>query len=103
MDVPKSKVYEALVDAVNKSAFFNNIPLPAVLDNQLEELIVKYGYDKVPEDAKPKFDDDKKVDKVEVKEFPSIVPTKEDLRKKLKEKLKGLQKRRDKCPKKTLL
>jgi len=106
MDSSKAKLYEALVDAVNKSPFFNNIPLPAILDNQLEELIHKYGYDKLPEEAKPRFDDDivpKKEELEDDKEFPSIISTKDQLRKKLKDKLKGLQKKRDKCPKNTLL
>jgi len=102
MENSKTKLYEALVDAVNKSPHFNNIPLPAILDNQLEELIVKYGYDKVPEDAKPKFDNNKKEEKEE-SEYPSILTIKQDLQKKLKDKLKGLQKKRDRHPKKTLL
>jgi hypothetical protein len=103
MDPAKQKIYEALVDAVNKSPFYNNIPLPAILDNQLEELMHKYGYDKVPEEAKPRFEGDIVPKKEDDKEFPSVIPTKDDLRKKLKDKLKGLQKKRDKCFRDTLL
>lgn len=88
-DSDKQKLYEALVDAVQRSKNFSAIPLPAILDNQLEQLNEKFGYNKdnIPEDARPKFDDEKVQ---EVKE------TKEQIKKKLKNKLKNLQKRRNK-------
>lgn len=93
MNQEKQRLYEALIDAIQKSPHFNNIPLPAVIDNQVETLNEKYGYNKpeVPEEQKPKFND------------PVIPPTKEELQKKLREKLKHLNKRRGKVEKKTLL
>lgn len=86
MNSEKEKLYQALLDAVNKSQYFGNIPLPAVLDNQLEALKEKYGYNNVPEEAKPKFEDEK--------EKPL---TKAELSKKLRDKLKGLEKKREKA------
>lgn len=93
MNQEKAKLYEALIDAIQKSPHFNNIPLPAVIDNELEKLNEKYGYNnpEIPEEAKPKFDD------------PVKPPTKEELQKKLREKLKHLNKRRSKVEKKTLI
>jgi hypothetical protein len=85
------KALSALVDAVNRSQYFSNIPLPAVLDNHLERLNDKYGYNKqFPDESgnikpivnKPVFEDEE--------------PLTIDLNKKLKNKLKELNKRRAK-------
>lgn len=88
-DTEKSKLYNALIDAINKSPVFDKIPLPAIIDNQLEELIQKYKYDQLPEEYKPKFTDDKKED--QKPEFESIL-----IDKKIKNKVKELKKRIDK-------
>jgi len=91
-EVDKQKLYEALIDAVQRSKNFASIPLPAILDNQLEQLNEKFGYNKddIPKDAKPAFPDEKE----------PIKETKEEIKKKLKNKLKNLQKRRNKEQKK---
>ena len=93
MDQNKEKLYEALLDAIQKSPHFANIPLPAVLDNQLEALNQKFGYTELPPEVQPKFEEREKTD--EEKRIEN--------RKKLQEKLKHLNKRRGKVPKKTTL
>lgn len=88
----------ALVDAVNKSSHFSSIPLPAVLDNQLEELNEKFGYNKLDLKYIPTFDAPQ--EKKEEEEYPSIKPpTREELSKKLRDKMKNLNKRIEKMPK----
>lgn len=88
----------ALVDAVNKSSHFSSIPLPAVLDNQLEELNEKFGYNKLDPKYVPSFDGPP--EQKEDDEFGSIKPpTREELSKKLREKMKNLNKRIEKAPK----
>ena len=71
LDPEKSKLYNALIDAINRSPVFDKIPLPAIIDNQLEELIQKYKYDQLPTEYKPKFEEDKKED--DKPEFESIL------------------------------
>jgi hypothetical protein len=95
-DPEKSKLYNALIDAINRSSAFDKIPLPAIIDNQLEELIKKYKYDQLPEEQKPKFEDDKKED--DKPEFESIL-----VDKKINNKVKQLKKRIDKIPPKTII
>lgn len=90
LDPEKSKLYNALIDAVNRSPHFSSIPLPAIIDNQLEELIQKYKYDQLPKEYHPKFDKPKEDDK---DDFPSIL-----IDPKLKNKMKNLKKRIDKTP-----
>ena len=99
MEVPKVRLYEGLIDAIQRSQYSNSIPLPAILDNQLEKLNEKYGYNKKFEDDKgnlteienkPKFDDeDYEACKKQLEQ--------EDCKGKLKNKLKELQKRRAKA------
>jgi len=107
MEAEREKLLNALLDAVQKSKHFGCIPLPAVLDNPLDELNEKYGYNKVDKKYLPKFEDEKSDEKSEEKEeFENIVikkPTREELSKKLREKLKNHKKRVDKIPPKTLL
>ena len=93
MNTEKEKLYEALLDAIQKSPHFANIPLPAILDNQLETLKQKYGYNDLPEDVQPKFEEKEQTEDEK----------KTELKKKLKEKLKHLNKRRSKVEKKTVL
>jgi len=64
-DPEKSKLYNALIDAVNRSPHFANIPLPAIIDNQLEELIQKFKYDQLPKEYHPSFDPPKEDEKDE--------------------------------------
>lgn len=92
-DPEKSKLYNALIDAVNRSPHFSSIPLPAIIDNQLEELIQKFKYDQLPKEYHPTFDQPKEGEKVE--EFPSIL-----VDSKIKNKMKNLKKRIDKTPQK---
>ena len=73
---------EALVDAVHASAAFDKIPLPAILDNVVEQLNKKYHYSDLPQDKQPQFTD------------ASAAPV--PAGKKLRNKLKTLQKRRQK-------
>jgi len=96
LDPEKSKLYNALVDAINRSPVFDKIPLPAIIDNQLEELIQKYKYDQLPAEYKPKFEEDKKEDGKP--EFESIL-----IDKKINNKVKQLKKRIDKIPPKTII
>ena len=91
-DAEKSKLYSALIDAVNRSPHFSSIPLPAIIDNQLEELIQKFKYDQLPKEYHPTFDPPKEGEKVD--EFPSIL-----VDSKIKNKMKNLKKRIDKEPK----
>jgi hypothetical protein len=91
-DPEKSKLYNALIDAVNRSPHFSAIPLPAIIDNQLEELIQKFKYDQLPKEYHPTFDPPKEGDKKD--EFPSIL-----VDPKIKNKMKNLKKRIDKDPK----
>jgi hypothetical protein len=102
MEVSKVRLYENLIDAIQRSQYSNAIPLPAILDNQLEKLNEKYGYNKKFEDDdgnlkqienKPKFDD-------EDYEACKKNLDSEDNKGKLKNKLKELQKRRAKTAKK---
>jgi hypothetical protein len=91
-------VLNALIDAVNKSAHFSSIPLPAVLDNQLEELIDKFGYNKLDPKYHPSFDP--LPEQKDENEYACIIPpTREELSKKLREKMKNLNKRIEKTPK----
>lgn len=90
-DPEKSKLYNALIDAVNRSPHFSAIPLPAIIDNQLEELIQKFKYDQLPKEYHPAFE--KKED--EKDDFPSIL-----IDPKIKNKMKNLKKRIDKTPQK---
>lgn len=90
-DPEKSKLYNALIDAVNRSPHFSAIPLPAIIDNQLEELIQKFKYDQLPKEYHPTFE--KKED--EKDDFPSIL-----IDPKIKNKMKNLKKRIDKTPQK---
>lgn len=92
-DPEKSKLYNALIDAVNRSPHFSSIPLPAIIDNQLEELIQKFKYDQLPKQYHPSFDPPKEGEKEE--EFPSIL-----VDPKIKNKMKNLKKRIDKTPQK---
>ena len=96
LDPEKSKLYNALIDAINRSPVFDKIPLPAIIDNQLEELIQKYKYDQLPAEYKPKFEEDKKED--DKPEFESIL-----IDKKINNKVKQLKKRADKIPPKTII
>ena len=91
-DPEKSKLYNALIDAVNRSPYFSSIPLPAIIDNQLEELIQKFKYDQLPKEYHPTFE--KPVEGEKVEEFPSIL-----VDPKIKNKMKNLKKRIDKEPK----
>lgn len=91
-DPEKSKLYNALIDAVNRSPHFSSIPLPAIIDNQLEELIQKFKYDQLPKEYHPTFDTPKEGEK---DEFPSII-----VDPKIKNKMKNLKKRIDKTPQK---
>jgi hypothetical protein len=105
MQTEREKLLNALLDAVQKSKHFGSIPLPAVLDNQLDELNEKYGYTKVDKKFLPKFENDPP-EKEEKEEFENIViakPTREELSKKLKDKLKNHNKRVANIPPKTLL
>jgi uncharacterized protein YdhG (YjbR/CyaY superfamily) len=102
MQTEREKLLNALLDAVQKSKHFSSIPLPAVLDNHLDELNEKYGYTKVDKKFLPKFEDEPP----EKEEFENIViakPTREELSKKLREKLKNHKKRVANIPPKTLL
>ncbi len=97
MDTTKERIYEKLVDAVSASPYFSQIPLPACLDNKLEELNKRYGYNEenVPKEARPSFDPPT----ADEDEVPSIKPpTREELSKKLREKMKHLEKRRQAVP-----
>ena len=58
MQTEREKLLSALLDAVQRSQHFGSIPLPAVLENPLEELNEKYGYNKIDKKFIPKFDDD---------------------------------------------
>jgi hypothetical protein len=81
----QEKIFSALLDAVNRSPYCQNIPLPTILDDNLEALIKKYKYDQLEnKDLIPKFKE------------PEKIITKEDLSKKLREKIKNLNKRRQK-------
>jgi len=91
-DPEKSKLYNALIDAVNRSPHFSAIPLPAIIDNQLEELIQKFKYDQLPKEYLPAFDPPKEDEK---EEYPSIL-----IDPKIKNKMKNLKKRIDKAPQK---
>jgi len=89
----REAVLNALLDAVQRSPHFASIPLPAVLDNPLEELNEKFGYNKLDPKFIPSFDPPPE-------EYENIVPpTKEELSKKLREKMKNLNKRIEKTPK----
>jgi hypothetical protein len=90
-DQDKNKVYEKLIDCINQSKYYSQIPLPAILDNKLEELNEKYGYNKYDLKDRPNFEDEK--EKI-------IKEEKLELSKKLKEKLKHLNKRRNREQKK---
>jgi len=103
MQTEREKLLNALLDAVQKSKHFGSIPLPASLDNPLDELNEKYGYTKLDKKYLPKFDDQIIP---EEKEFENIVitkPTREELSKKLREKLKNYKKRTSNIPQKTIL
>jgi hypothetical protein len=105
MQTERERLLNALLDAVQKSRNFDAIPLPAVLDNHLNDLNEKYGYTKVDKKYLPKFEDDPP-EKEEKEEFENIViakPTREELSKKLKDKLKNHKKRVANIPPKTLL
>jgi hypothetical protein len=71
---------------VNKSNYYNLIPLPAVLDNRLEELIHKHRYreNDIPESALPSFDPPNEL----VAELDKLTITK-----KIEKKLKNLKRR----------
>ena len=103
MQTEREKLLTALLDAVQRSQHFGSIPLPAVLENPLEELNEKYGYNKIDKKFIPKFDDDNEPEKDEFENITIKKPTKEELSKKLREKLKNLKKRRDNIKPKTLL
>lgn len=103
MEAEREKLLSALLDAVQKSRNFGSIPLPAVLDNPLDDLNEKYGYNKVDKKYLPKFEDDKVEEKEEFENIIIKKPTREELSKKLREKLKNHKKRVDKIPPKTLL
>jgi len=103
MQTEREKLLTALLDAVQRSQHFGSIPLPAVLENPLEELNEKYGYNKIDKKFIPKFDDDDVPEKDEFENITIKKPTKEELSKKLREKLKNLKKRRDNIKPKTLL
>jgi replication-associated recombination protein RarA len=105
MEAEREKLLSALLDAVQRSKHFGSIPLPVALDNPLDELNEKYGYNKVDKKYLPRFEDDPP-QKEEKEEFENIVikkPTREELSKKLREKLKNHKKRVDKIPPKTIL
>ena len=102
----REKLLSALLDAINKSKHFGNIPLPAALDNPLDELNKKYGYTKLEEKYIPKFEEDKKIeDKPDLEQEPKNENklSREELSKKLREKIKNYRKRVDKIPPKTIL
>lgn len=103
MQTEREKILSALLDAVQKSRNFGSIPLPALLDNSLDDLNEKYGYTKVDKKYLPKFDDEKSEEKEEFENITIKKPTREELSKKLREKLKNHKKRVDKIPPKTLL
>jgi hypothetical protein len=99
----KEKVYNALLDAIQRSPFFDKIPLPAVLDNPLEELIHKYKYDTLDKKYHPTFDpkpsEETNVNKEESEEeMPSIL-----INKNIRNKVKQLKKRIEKKPAKTII
>ncbi len=93
MNPEKEKLYEALLDAIQKSPNFANIPLPAILDNQLETLNQKFGYKDLPVEVQPKFDEKEQTEDEK----------KVELRKKLQDKIKHLNKRKQKVNKKTVM
>ena len=104
MQTEREKVLSALLDAVQKSQHFGSIPLPAVLDNPLEELNEKYGYNKIDKKFIPKFDNDEVLPEKE--EFENILittPSREELSKKLREKMKNLKKRTNNKKSKTII
>ena len=99
----KEKLYNTLLDAVQRSPFFDKIPLPAVLDNPLEELIQKYKYDTLDKKYHPTFDpkpsEETNVNKEESEEeMPSIL-----INKNIRNKVKQLKKRIEKKPAKTII
>ena len=65
MQTEREKLLTALLDAVQRSQHFGSIPLPAVLENPLEELNEKYGYNKIDKKFIPKFEDDDEPEKDE--------------------------------------
>lgn len=103
MQTEREKLLNALLDAVQKSKHFGSIPLPAVLDNHLDELNEKYGYTKVDKKFLPKFEDEKVEEKEEFENIVITKPTREELSKKLRDKLKNHKKRMSNIPPKTLL
>jgi hypothetical protein len=128
----REKLLSALLDAINKSKHFANIPLPAALDNHLEDLNERFGYNKLDKKYLPKFEGDKEEDDTSgsddslatnlsgMSDIPSVKgysedklpelesknqnkPTREELSKKIREKIKNYRKRVDKIPPKTIL
>lgn len=99
----KEKLYNTLLDAVQRSPYFDKIPLPAALDNPLEDLIQKYKYDTLDKKYHPTFDpkpsEETNANKEESEEeMPSIL-----INKNLKNKVKQLKKRIEKNPPKTII
>lgn len=96
----KEKIYSALLDAVQRSPHFANIPLPAAIDNPLDELIQKYKYDTLDKKYHPTFDPKPSEETKEEpeEEMPSIL-----INKNIKNKVKQLKKRIEKIPSKTII
>jgi hypothetical protein len=103
MQTERERLLNALLDAVQKSQHFSSIPLPASLDNCLEELNEKYGYNKIDKKFIPKFDDEEVKEEPEFENIVITKPTREELSKKLRDKLKNLKKRTNNVKPKTIM